>query len=270
MQRNRLVFLGGVCLLWLMSPWVWAEESAKEVPQDKSVSLMSERFFSSEQLGGIPAISMNTNEQGGQSYSVSLQIVALMTFLSFLPALIILMTSFTRIVVVMSILRQALGLQQTPSNQVILGIALFLTFFVMSPVLTDIHDNAVKPYLEEKITVTQALTKAEQPLRQFMLQQTRMKDLETFVQISGKPVTDPEVLIPAFITSELKTAFQIGFLLFLPFLVIDLVVASVLMAMGMMMLSPMIVSLPFKLMLFVLVDGWNLILGALAGSFGTL
>ena len=218
---------------------------------------------------------MNTNEQGEQSYSVSLQIVALMTFLSFLPALIILMTSFTRIVVVMSILRQALGLQQTPSNQVILGIALFLTFFVMSPVLTDIHDNAVKPYLEEKITVTQALTKAEQPLRQFMLQQTRMTDLETFVQISGKPVTDPEsvgltVLIPAFITSELKTAFQIGFLLFLPFLVIDLVVASVLMAMGMMMLSPMIVSLPFKLMLFVLVDGWNLILGALAGSFGTL
>ncbi len=184
------------------------------------------------------------------------------------------MTSFTRIVVVMSILRQAMGLQQTPSNQVIIGIAMFLTFFVMSPVIDKINVDAVQPYINEQISAQQALAKAEAPMRQFMLKQTRVKDLETFVNISGSTATDPQtvpltVLVPAFITSELKTAFQIGFMLFLPFLIIDLVVASVLMAMGMMMLSPMIVSLPFKLMLFVLVDGWNLILSTLAASFGT-
>ncbi|MGD8109493.1 flagellar type III secretion system pore protein FliP [Vibrio sp. TRT 17S01] len=222
--------------------------------------------------GGIPAFTMTTNPNGGEDYSISLQILALMTMLGFLPAMVILMTSFTRIVVVMSILRQAMGLQQTPSNQVIIGIAIFLTFFIMSPVLGKINDNAIQPYLNEQITARAAFDAAQGPMKDFMLKQTRVKDLETFVNISGSNATAPEdvsmaVLIPAFITSELKTAFQIGFMLFLPFLIIDLVVASVLMAMGMMMLSPMIVSLPFKLMLFVLVDGWNLILSTLAGSF---
>ncbi|WP_417868717.1 flagellar type III secretion system pore protein FliP [Vibrio furnissii] len=222
--------------------------------------------------GGIPAFTMTTNPDGSEDYSVNLQILALMTMLGFLPAMVILMTSFTRIVVVMSILRQAMGLQQTPSNQVIVGIAIFLTFFIMSPVLNKINDQAIQPYLNEQISARQAFDRAQEPMKAFMLKQTRVKDLETFVNIAGAEVQNPEdvsmaVLIPAFITSELKTAFQIGFMLFLPFLIIDLVVASVLMAMGMMMLSPMIVSLPFKLMLFVLVDGWNLILSTLAGSF---
>lgn len=222
--------------------------------------------------GGIPALTMTTNPDGSEDYSINLQILALMTMLGFLPAMVILMTSFTRIVVVMSILRQAMGLQQTPSNQVIIGIAIFLTFFIMSPVLNKVNDTAIQPYINEQISARQAFDLAQIPMKDFMLKQTRVKDLETFVNISGSTATAPEdvsmaVLIPAFITSELKTAFQIGFMLFLPFLIIDLVVASVLMAMGMMMLSPMIVSLPFKLMLFVLVDGWNLILSTLAGSF---
>ena len=221
---------------------------------------------------GIPAFTMTTNPDGSEDYSINLQILALMTMLGFLPAMVILMTSFTRIVVVMSILRQAMGLQQTPSNQVIIGIAIFLTFFIMSPVINKINEEAVQPYLNEQMTARQAFDTAQIPMKDFMLKQTRVKDLETFVNISGSDAQNPEdvsmaVLIPAFITSELKTAFQIGFMLFLPFLIIDLVVASVLMAMGMMMLSPMIVSLPFKLMLFVLVDGWNLILSTLAGSF---
>ncbi|MGF1695902.1 flagellar type III secretion system pore protein FliP [Vibrio lamellibrachiae] len=222
--------------------------------------------------GGIPAFTMTANPNGGEDYSINIQILALMTMLGFLPAMVILMTSFTRIVVVMSILRQAMGLQQTPSNQVIIGIAIFLTFFIMSPVINEVNENAVQPYLNEQMTARDAFDTAQEPLKAFMLKQTRVKDLETFVNISGAVVDNPEdvsmaVLIPAFITSELKTAFQIGFMLFLPFLIIDLVVASILMAMGMMMLSPMIVSLPFKLMLFVLVDGWNLILSTLAGSF---
>ncbi|ELV8623401.1 flagellar type III secretion system pore protein FliP [Vibrio cidicii] len=230
------------------------------------------RSMSVGQGGGIPAFTMTTNPDGSEDYSVTLQILALMTMLGFLPAMVILMTSFTRIVVVMSILRQAMGLQQTPSNQVIIGIALFLTFFIMSPVINEVNEQAVQPYLNEQLTARQAFDIAQGPIKAFMLKQTRVKDLETFVNMSGEQVANPEdvsmaVLIPAFITSELKTAFQIGFMLFLPFLIIDLVVASVLMAMGMMMLSPMIVSLPFKLMLFVLVDGWNLILTTLAGSF---
>ncbi|WP_282065158.1 flagellar type III secretion system pore protein FliP [Vibrio rotiferianus] len=241
---------------------VQAMESDKGASHSLSVS----------NTGGIPAFTMTTNPDGSEDYSVTLQILALMTMLGFLPAMVILMTSFTRIVVVMSILRQAMGLQQTPSNQVIIGIALFLTFFVMSPVLNEVNETAIQPYLNEQVTAREAFDAAQQPMKAFMLKQTRVKDLETFVNMSGAEVTNPEdvsmaVLIPAFITSELKTAFQIGFMLFLPFLIIDLVVASVLMAMGMMMLSPMIVSLPFKLMLFVLVDGWNLILSTLAGSF---
>ncbi|WP_354623977.1 flagellar type III secretion system pore protein FliP [Psychromonas sp. MME2] len=225
------------------------------------------------QTGALSAVTVTTNSAGNQEYSVTLQVLAFMTALSFLPAMLILMTSFTRIVVVMSILRQALGLQQTPSNQVINGIALFLTFFIMAPVFDRINEAALQPYLSEELTIVQALEKGKKPMMDFMLAQTRLKDLETFMEIANVQAETPEdvpitVLIPAFVTSELKTAFQIGFMIFIPFLIIDLVVASILMAMGMMMLSPMIISLPFKLMLFVLVDGWNLIMGSLANSFG--
>ncbi|EDM68545.1 MAG: flagellar type III secretion system pore protein FliP [Moritella sp.] len=221
----------------------------------------------------MSAVKVITNNDGSQEYSVSLQILAMMTALSFLPAALIMMTSFTRIIIVLSILRQALGLQQSPSNQVLVGITLFLSFFIMSPVFDRINDNALQPYLSEELTSMQAFEQAKLPMQQFMLAQTRVTDLDTFMRIAKVEADSPEevpfrVLIPAFVTSELKTAFQIGFMVFIPFLIIDLVVASILMAMGMMMLSPMIVSLPFKLMLFVLVDGWSLILGTLANSFG--
>lgn len=265
------------CLLLLLSSVPALAQTTTPASSVVTQSVTSQGITSSSTVGqfsngGIPAITMTTNPDGSEDYSVNLQILALMTMLGFLPAIVILMTSFTRIVVVMSILRQAMGLQQTPSNQVIIGISLFLTFFIMSPVFDKINQQSVQPYLNEQITARQAFDKAQKPLKQFMLKQTRVKDLETFVHLSGSDVKEPQdvpmsVLIPAFVTSELKTAFQIGFMLFLPFLIIDLVVASVLMAMGMMMLSPMIVSLPFKLMLFVLVDGWNLILSTLAGSF---
>ena len=223
--------------------------------------------------GMLPALTVSTNPDGGQDYSLTLQVLGLMTALTFLPSIVIMMTSFTRIIVVLSILRQAIGLQQSPSNQILVGMALFMSFFIMSPVLDRINNDALQPYMSEQITAKEALEKAEAPLRQFMLGQTRIKDLDVFSEIANVKADKPEdvplrVLIPAFITSELKTAFQIGFMLFLPFLVIDLVIASVLMAMGMMMLSPMIISLPFKLMLFVLVDGWGLIMGSLATSFG--
>ncbi|BBL77011.1 flagellar type III secretion system pore protein FliP [Methylomagnum ishizawai] len=221
---------------------------------------------------GIDAVTVTNNPQGGQSYTVSLQILVLMTALSLLPSLLLGMTSFTRIMVVMAILRQALGTGQTPSNQVLLGISLFLTLFTMLPVFEQVHDQAYQPYIQEKITPEQAVERAGVPFRQFMLRQTRETDLEMFVRVSGKTIDTPEetpfsLLIPAFMISELKTAFQIGFLLFLPFLIIDLVVATVLMSMGMMMLSPMVISLPFKLMLFVLVDGWSLVVETLAASF---
>ncbi len=222
---------------------------------------------------GIEAVTVTSNPKGGETYTVTIQILALMTMLTLLPALLLTMTSFTRIMIVLSLLRQALGAQQAPSNQVLLGLSLFLTVFVMMPVLDKVNETAVQPYLEEKIDVTTALQNASEPFKQFMLKQTRESDIEMFVRISGKQNIDkPEdvpfsLLVPAYVTSELKTAFQIGFLIFLPFLVIDLVVASVLMSMGMMMLSPMIVSLPFKIMLFVLADGWSLVLEMLAASF---
>ncbi|WP_139215172.1 flagellar type III secretion system pore protein FliP [Oceanisphaera psychrotolerans] len=222
---------------------------------------------------GMSAVTVTTNADGSQEYSLTLQVLALMTALSFLPAIVIMMTSFTRIIIVLSILRQALGLQQSPNNQVLIGISLFLSFFIMSPVLDRVNADALQPYLAEEIDSREALARAELPVRDFMLAQTRVKDLDTFlniadIQADSEAEVPLRVLIPAFVTSELKTAFQIGFMLFLPFLVIDLVVASILMAMGMMMLSPMLISLPFKLMLFVLVDGWNLIMGTLANSFG--
>lgn len=222
---------------------------------------------------GIEAITVTTNPNGGQTYTVTIQILAIMTMLTLLPALLLTMTSFTRIMIVLGLLRQALGAQQAPSNQVLLGLSLFLTIFIMMPVLDKVNETAIQPYLEEKIDVTTALQNASEPFKQFMLKQTRESDIEMFVRISGKgDINKPEdvpfsLLLPAYVTSELKTAFQIGFLIFLPFLVIDLVVASVLMSMGMMMLSPMIVSLPFKIMLFVLADGWSLVLEMLAASF---
>jgi len=221
----------------------------------------------------MSAVKVITNSDGSQEYSVSLQILAMMTALSFIPAALIMMTSFTRIIIVLSILRQALGLQQSPSNQVLVGITLFLSFFIMTPVFERINDNALQPYLSEELTSMQAFEQAKLPMQQFMLAQTRVTDIDTFMRIAKVEANSPEevpfrVLIPAFVTSELKTAFQIGFMVFIPFLIIDLVVASILMAMGMMMLSPMIISLPFKLMLFVLVDGWSLIMGTLAASFG--
>jgi len=225
-------------------------------------------------LPGIPALQVTTNAAGNQEYSVTLQILVIMTLLTVLPSLVIMMTSFTRIIVVFSILRQALGLQQAPSNQILIGLTLFLTLFIMSPVLQEANQSALQPYLNEEITSLQALQNASEPFKRFMLEQTREKDLALFLKLSETPqLNGPEetpflVLVPAFVTSELKTAFQIGFMLFIPFLIIDMVVASVLMAMGMMMLSPLIVSLPFKIMLFVLVDGWTLIIGTLAASYG--
>ncbi|MCL1152103.1 flagellar type III secretion system pore protein FliP [Shewanella ulleungensis] len=226
------------------------------------------------QDGILPAVTVTTGADGATEYSVTLQILLLMTAMSFIPAMVIMLTSFTRIIVVLSILRQALGLQQTPSNQVLIGISLFMTFFIMAPVFDKIYVEAVEPYVNETMTLTQAYDVGKEPIKTFMLSQVRTTDLQTFIEISGyKDIQSPEqapmsVVIPAFITSELKTAFQIGFMLFVPFLVLDLVVASILMAMGMMMLSPMIVSLPFKIMLFVLVDGWGLVMGTLANSFG--
>ncbi len=222
---------------------------------------------------GIEAVTVTTNPNGGQSYTVTIQILALMTMLTVLPSMLLTMTSFTRIMIVLGLLRQAIGTAQAPSNQVLLGLSLFLTIFIMMPVFDKVNTQAVQPYLEEKIDVTTAIEKASAPFRQFMLKQTREADLELFMKISGRDdfvsVEDVpfSLILPAFVTSELKTAFQIGFLIFLPFLVIDLVVASVLMSMGMMMLSPMIISLPFKIMLFVLADGWSLVLEMLAASF---
>ncbi|AGA74620.1 flagellar biosynthetic protein FliP [Pseudomonas plecoglossicida] len=222
----------------------------------------------------IPAITLSNTADGQQEYSVSLQILLIMTALSFIPAFVILMTSFTRIIIVFSILRQALGLQQTPSNQLLTGMALFLTMFIMAPVFDRVNQDALQPYLKEQMTAQQAIDKAQGPLKDFMLAQTRQSDLDLFMRLSKRTdIAGPDqvpltILVPAFVTSELKTAFQIGFMIFIPFLIIDMVVASVLMAMGMMMLSPLIISLPFKIMLFVLVDGWALIMGTLASSFG--
>jgi flagellar biosynthetic protein FliP len=210
---------------------------------------------------------------GGTSYSVPVQTLLFFTLLSFLPAVLLMMTSFTRIVIVLSLLRMALGTQTTPPNQVLIGLALFLTFFVMGPTFDRIHEAAYTPYREQKMNFDQALAAGAAPLQQFMLRHTRESDLELFTRMARlQKVEQPDdvplrVAIPAFITSELKTAFQIGFMVFIPFLIIDMVVASVLMSMGMMMLSPVLIALPFKLMLFVLADGWNLLIGSLVASF---
>jgi flagellar biosynthetic protein FliP len=212
---------------------------------------------------------------GGTNYSVPIQTLLFFTALSFIPAVVLLMTSFTRIVIVLSLLRQAIGTQSAPPNQVIIGLSLFLTLFVMGPTIDRIYAEAYKPYSENQISFSEALNRGEVPMRSFMLKQTRQSDLALFARLARIDAKTPaaevpfKVLVPAFVTSELKSAFQIGFLIFIPFLVIDMVVASVLMSLGMMMLSPVLVALPFKLMLFVLADGWNLLLGSLAASFVT-
>jgi flagellar biosynthetic protein FliP len=214
-----------------------------------------------------------TPAAGGQGYTLSIQLLLLMTALTLIPAALMTMTAFTRIAVVLGLLRQAMGTNNTPSNQILVGLSLFLTLFVMQPVAQRVYDQALQPYLEGKLEFQPAMAAAEKPMRAFMLAQTRSSDLMTFARISGHAgFASPDdvpfpVLAAAYMTSELTTAFQIGFMLFIPFVVIDLVVASVLMSMGMMMLSPMLISLPFKLMLFVLVDGWALVMGSLAASF---
>lgn len=222
---------------------------------------------------GLPAISVNETADGTE-YSLTLQILILMTVLTLLPSLLIMMTSFVRIIIVMSLLRQAIGTAQTPPNTVLVGISLFLTFFIMAPIFSQIYDEAITPYLESQLNAEQAVAVAEQPLREFMMTQTREDDISVFSDIAGYEYEVDEelplsILLPSFMTSELKTAFTIGFLIYIPFVIIDLVVASVLMSMGMMMLSPMMISMPFKLMLFVLADGWILIMQSLAGSFRT-
>ncbi|WP_428422396.1 flagellar type III secretion system pore protein FliP [Methylibium sp.] len=212
---------------------------------------------------------------GGTSYSVPVQTLLFFTALSFLPAVLLMMTGFTRIVIVLSLLRQALGTQSVPPNQVLVGLSLFLTLFVMGPTIDKVYNDAYKPFAANQIAFDEALARGEGPMRSFMLKQTRQSDLMLFARLAKlDPAVKGEnapfrVLVPAFVTSELKSAFQIGFLIFIPFLIIDMIVASVLMSLGMMMLSPVLVALPFKLMLFVLADGWNLLLGSLAASFAT-
>jgi flagellar biosynthetic protein FliP len=231
-------------------------------------------FLSSVQAApGLDAFSVTTDGQGGQTYTLTIQVLFFMTALTLLPAALMMMTSFARIIIVLAILRQALGTQSTPNNQILIGLALFLTLFIMLPVINEVNEVALQPYLAEQLDTQQALQAAAVPVREFMLAQTREDDLALFARIGNfDKLNGPEdapfaLLLPAFATSELKTGFQIGFLLFIPFLIIDVVVASVLMSMGMMMLSPMIISLPFKIMLFVLIDGWALVFGTLASSF---
>jgi flagellar biosynthetic protein FliP len=227
------------------------------------------------QSGGLPALTSTPGAGGSQTYALTIETLLTLTALTFIPAILLMMTSFTRIIIVLSVLRHALGTQTTPPNQVLLGMALFLTFFIMSPALERIYVEAYVPLSENRIGFVEAVNRGAVPLRGFMLKQTREPDIGLFARIAGTPAFESpddvpmRVLVPAFVTSELKTAFQIGFIIFIPFLIIDMVVASVLMSMGMMMMSPVMVSLPFKLMLFVLVDGWHLTIGSLVMSFAT-
>jgi flagellar biosynthetic protein FliP len=224
----------------------------------------------------LPALTSTPAAGGGTNWSLSIQTLLLLTSLSFLPAIMLMMTSFTRIIIVLSLMRQAMGTQTSPPNQVLIGLALFLSFFIMAPVGEKIYADAYLPLTENRIGFEQALDIGAEPLKAFMLKQVREPDIELFMRLSNTPKVASSddlpmrVIVPAYVTSELKTAFQIGFIIFIPFIIIDMVVASVLMSMGMMMMSPVIVSLPFKLMLFVLVDGWNLVLGTLVSSFGQI
>ena len=227
------------------------------------------------QAAGLPALTSTPGAGGSQTFTLSVQTLLTLTALTFIPAALLMMTSFTRIIIVLSLLRHALGTQTSPPNQVLLGLALFLTFFIMSPVLDSVYSEAYQPLSENKITYLQAIERGAVPLRKFMLKQTRETDIALFARMANAPRFQSaddipmRLLVPAFVTSELKTAFQIGFIIFIPFLIVDMVVASVLMSMGMMMMSPVMIALPFKLMLFVLVDGWHLILGSLVASFAT-
>ena len=227
------------------------------------------------QAGGLPALTSTPAPGGGQTWTLSIQTLLTLTALTFIPAALLMMTGFTRIIIVLSLLRHALGTQTSPPNQVLVGLALFLTFFVMSPVFDKIYVDAYQPFSENRISLNQAFERGAVPLHAFMRKQTREADIGLFSRLANTPKVESakdiplRVLIPAFVTSELKTAFQIGFIIYIPFLIIDMVVASVLMSMGMMMMSPVMVSLPFKLMLFVLVDGWHLMLGSLVASFAT-
>lgn len=225
------------------------------------------------QEAGIPALTSSPGPGGGTTWSLSLQTLLMLSALSFLPAVLLMMTSFTRLIIVLSLLRSALGLQGSPPNMVLIGLALFMTLFIMTPTFDKVYTEAYQPFDSKQIDFREAVDKAQGPMKDFMLRQTRESDLALFMRLAATPpVSKAEqlplrVVVPAFVTSELKTAFQIGFMVFLPFLVIDLVVSSVLMSMGMMMLSPVLISLPFKLMLFVLADGWNLLIGSLVASF---
>ncbi len=239
------------------------------------LSLLAPAAMAWAQIGGLPAFNSTPTGGGGTTYTLTIQTLLLMTALTFIPAAVLMMTSFTRIIIVLSMLRHAMGTPTAPPNQILIGMSLFLTFFIMSPTLDRVYNEAYLPLSENKINVMQAAERAAAPMRSFMLKQTRETDLAMFAGIAKidkieKPEDTPmRILIPAFVISELKTAFQIAFILFIPFLVIDMVVASLLMAMGMMMMSPVMVALPFKIMLFVLVDGWHLVIGSLVQSFGT-
>ncbi|MGD9974677.1 MAG: flagellar type III secretion system pore protein FliP [Desulfatirhabdiaceae bacterium] len=256
MNRQAGTFIAFAVVFGFLTVWL-PEASAVETPS-----------------ATMPLFNIGINQlKGAENVSVVIEIFLLLTVLSIAPAILIMLTSFTRIIIVLSLLRQAMGTQQMPPNQVLIGIALFMTVFIMTPVWQTIHQTALQPYLDKKLDPEKALEAGILPLREFMMKQVREKDLALFVEISGQkrpnspndlPIT---VIVPAFIISELKTAFQIGFLIFIPFLILDMVVSSILLSMGMMMLPPVMISLPFKLMLFVLVDGWNLIVGSLVKSF---
>ncbi len=247
--------------------------SVKKFIAAAALLALSTSAFAAE--SGLLALNSTPTPGGGQTYTLSLQTLILISSLTFLPAILLMMTGFTRIIIVLSLLRSAIGTPSSPPNQVLVGLALFLTFFVMAPVFDKIYADAYLPYSENKITLQQAYEKGSAPLKAFMLRQTREADLALFVRISNSEQLESaedvplKILVPAYVTSELKTAFQIGFVVFIPFLIIDMVVASVLMSMGMMMVSPSVISLPFKIMLFVLADGWNLLIGSLVQSFYT-
>ena len=235
--------------------------------------LVPEFSHTQEVISGLEALTVTELPNGGKTYSLSLKILALMTALTILPSLVLGMTAFTRVIIVMSILRQALGTQQTPPNQILIAISLFLTFFIMAPTFNKIYSDVSGPYENGEISMTQAIQSGGNELKKFMVRNTRNNDLNMFTSMAGEESFENSadipfyIVLPAYMTSELKTAFQIGFLLFLPFLVIDMVVASILMSLGMMMLSPMLIALPFKLLLFILVDGWTMTVGSLVGTF---
>jgi flagellar biosynthesis protein FliP len=258
---------------YLLSTNGWVRNALVALMLLTTLALPTHAFAASATGGGLDR-ALSEVAGDGRPLSLSLQILLLMGLLTVLPSLVLMMTSFTRIIIVLSILRHALGLQQTPPNQVLVGLSLFLSLFIMQPVLSEINQSAITPYGEEQISIEQAVSKSGDALHRFMITQTRKSDLALFAKLGKAPAFEKSsdvpfsILLPAFVTSELKTAFQIGFMIFLPFLVIDLIVASALMSLGMMMLSPTIVSMPFKLLLFVLVDGWALTMGSLAASFG--